>query len=41
MAGAIESESSEEERLLNERETMAWKPRKGKPKIVGQNKAGE
>ncbi|KAM8992487.1 coordinator of PRMT5 and differentiation stimulator isoform 2-T3 [Ara ararauna] len=27
MAGAIESESFEEERLLNERETMTWKPR--------------
>ncbi|XP_061233323.1 coordinator of PRMT5 and differentiation stimulator isoform X2 [Neopsephotus bourkii] len=28
MAGAIESESFEEERLQNERETMTWKPRK-------------
>ncbi|XP_005146243.2 coordinator of PRMT5 and differentiation stimulator [Melopsittacus undulatus] len=34
MAGAIEPESFEEERLQNERETMTWKP-----KIVGQNKA--
>ncbi|XP_057274633.1 uncharacterized protein LOC130604254 [Pezoporus wallicus] len=39
MAGAIESESFEEEGLLNERETITWKPRKDKPKITGQNKA--
>ncbi|XP_030362513.1 coordinator of PRMT5 and differentiation stimulator [Strigops habroptila] len=38
MAGAIESESFKEEQLLNKRETMTWKPRKGKPEMLGQNK---
>ncbi|XP_009953118.1 PREDICTED: coordinator of PRMT5 and differentiation stimulator [Leptosomus discolor] len=41
MAAAIESTSFEEEQLSNKRETMTWKPRKGKPKILGQNKAEE
>lgn len=39
MAAAIESTSFEEEQLPNKRETMTWKPRKGKPKILEQNKA--
>ncbi|XP_054702826.1 coordinator of PRMT5 and differentiation stimulator isoform X2 [Grus americana] len=41
MAAAIESTSFEEEQLPNERKTMTWKPRKDKPKILGQNKADE
>ncbi|XP_009878543.1 PREDICTED: coordinator of PRMT5 and differentiation stimulator [Charadrius vociferus] len=36
---AIESASFEEEQLPNKRETMIWKPRKGKPKLLEQNKA--
>ncbi|XP_010001077.1 PREDICTED: coordinator of PRMT5 and differentiation stimulator [Chaetura pelagica] len=33
---AIESASFEEKQLSNGRKTMIWKPRKGKPKILGQ-----
>ena len=39
MTAAIESTSFEEEQLPNKRETITWKPRKGNPKILGQNKA--
>ncbi|XP_008935867.1 PREDICTED: coordinator of PRMT5 and differentiation stimulator [Merops nubicus] len=41
MASATESTNCEEKQLPNKRETMTWKPRKGKLKIVGQNKADE
>ncbi|XP_010135586.1 PREDICTED: coordinator of PRMT5 and differentiation stimulator [Buceros rhinoceros silvestris] len=41
MAAAIEATSLEEEQLPNKSKTMTWKPRRGKPKIPGQNKAEE
>lgn len=39
MAAAIESANFEEEQLPNKQGTITWKPRKGKPEILGQNKA--
>ncbi|XP_028940886.1 coordinator of PRMT5 and differentiation stimulator [Antrostomus carolinensis] len=40
MADAIESSSFKEEQLPpDENKTMIWKPRRGKPKILGKNKA--
>ncbi|XP_009875106.1 PREDICTED: coordinator of PRMT5 and differentiation stimulator [Apaloderma vittatum] len=41
MAAAMESTSFEEELLPNKRETMTWKPRKGKRKVLGQSIADE
>ncbi|XP_042721045.1 coordinator of PRMT5 and differentiation stimulator isoform X2 [Lagopus leucura] len=41
MAATLEHRGSEEEQPPNKKETMTWKPRDVKPKILGQTKADE